>query len=92
VDDRWACVRYRSNIVPPSPSEHTEQHVLTLDDKIAAEGAALGRTLKAHDRCMYKAGGPTLVDAAERADAESALALAKANFAALLLERPRRGE
>jgi hypothetical protein len=60
-----------------------------MDDKIAAaivaEGAALGRTLKAHRRCMYKAGGPTHVDAAERDAAEAALEVAKANFAALLL-------
>jgi hypothetical protein len=70
--------------------------VLTLDERIAAaivaEGAALGRTLRAHDRCMYKAGGPTPVDAVERADAEAALAVAKANFAALLREQPGRGE
>jgi hypothetical protein len=62
----------------------------TLDDRIAAaiiaEGAALGRTLKAHNRCMYKAGGATPRDAAERDAAEAALAVAKAHFAALLLE------
>jgi hypothetical protein len=52
--------------------------MLTMDDKIAAaivaEGAALGRTLKAHHRCMYKAGGPTLVDATERDEAEVSMA------------------
>jgi len=67
-----------------------------MDEKIAAaiiaEGAALGRTLKAHNRCIYKVGGPTRVDAIERDDAEAALAVAKANFARLLLERPGRGE
>ena len=65
--------------------------MLTMDDKIAAalvaERAALGRTLRAHNRCMNKAGGPTLVDATERAEAESALAVAKANFTELLQQR-----
>jgi hypothetical protein len=60
----------------------------TMDDKIAAaivaEGAALRRTLRAHNRCMYKAQGPTLVDAAERDEAEAALAVVKANLAELL--------
>jgi hypothetical protein len=63
--------------------------MLSMDDKIAAaivaEIAALGRTLKAHRRCIYKAGGPTPVDAAEREEAEAALAVAKANFAELLV-------
>jgi hypothetical protein len=62
--------------------------MLTMDARIAAaivaEAAALGRTFKAHHRCMYKAGGPTRADAAERDDAEAALAVAKAKFAELL--------
>jgi hypothetical protein len=66
--------------------------MLTMDDRIAAaivaEGAALARTFKAHHRCMYKAGGPTLADAAEREDAEAALAVAKAHFAELLEQAP----
>jgi hypothetical protein len=60
-----------------------------MDEKIAAaieaEGAALRRTYRAHQRCMYRVAGATLADAAERDEAEAALALAKANFAALLL-------
>jgi hypothetical protein len=70
--------------------------MLTMDDRIAAaiiaEGAALGRTLKAHHRCVYKAGGPTRVEAVERDEAEAALSVAQANYAALLLEQPGRGE
>jgi hypothetical protein len=62
--------------------------MLSMDEKIAAaivaEGAALGRTYRAHHRCMYKAGGPTLADATERDEAEAALAVAKANFAELI--------